>query len=273
MGLLAPKNRVVGTSGTRSVLPTIGTTVLVSVLPIKTLWQLKIRLSVLPGQGRKYPPINQLAKQPQTFDRRISQTTLSLETKFWGRDEHHKERLCPKNYGLKLLTTPGIANPCQEHYDLGFIQKSTNRRPIRHLRGQDRPQRGTRHSPMTPSKEIRRETPSNRWIERRTKNPRKGSENHRKREMRGATRTHEESRQTFYTHHERFIQGIACLLNIHPSLKISPWSSQASPMEDLRKIGSENSKGKWARVSRDGCHPLFSKYIWRQSKDETTPIT
>jgi hypothetical protein len=34
-------------------------------------------------------------------------------------------------------------------------------------------------------------------------------------------------------------------------------------MENLRKIGSENSKGKWARVSRDGCHPLSSKYIWR----------
>jgi hypothetical protein len=27
----------------------------------------------------------------------------------------------------------------------------------------------------------------------------------------------------------RFIQGLACLTNIHPSLKISPWSSQASP--------------------------------------------
>jgi hypothetical protein len=66
-------------------------------------------------------------KQPQTFDRRISQTTWSLETKFWGDDEHPKERLCPNNYSLQLLTTPEIANPCQEHYDLGFIQKSMNR--------------------------------------------------------------------------------------------------------------------------------------------------
>jgi hypothetical protein len=49
--------------------------------------------------------------------------------KFWGDDEYPKERLCPKNYGLKLPTTPRIANPCQEHYDLGFIQKSMNRRP------------------------------------------------------------------------------------------------------------------------------------------------
>jgi hypothetical protein len=29
-------------------------------------------------------------------------------------------------------------------------------------------------------------------------------------------------------------------------------------MENLGKIGSENSKGKWARVSRDCCHPLSS---------------
>jgi hypothetical protein len=50
----------------------------------------------------------------------------------------------------------------------------------------------------------------------------KGSENHRKREMGGATRTLEESRQTFYTYHEKFMQGLAYLLNIHPSLKISP---------------------------------------------------
>jgi hypothetical protein len=44
-------------------------------------------------------------------------------------------------------------------------------------------------------------------------------------------------------------------------------------MENLRKIGSEKSKGKRARASRDGCHPLSSKYIWRQPKGETTPIT
>jgi hypothetical protein len=54
------------------------------------------------------------------------------------------------------------------------------------------------------------------------KNPRKGSENDRKRETGGATRRLEESHQTLYTHHERFIQCLAVLLNIHPSLKISP---------------------------------------------------
>jgi hypothetical protein len=57
MGLLEPKNKVVGTTGTGSVLLTIGTIDLVSVLPIKTLWQLKIRSSVLPAQCWKYHPL------------------------------------------------------------------------------------------------------------------------------------------------------------------------------------------------------------------------
>jgi hypothetical protein len=62
----------------------------------------------------------------------------------------------------------------------------------------------------------------------------KGFENHRKSETGGAIRTLEESRRTFYTYHERFIQGLTCLLNIHPSLKISSRISQASPMENLK---------------------------------------
>jgi hypothetical protein len=80
-----------------------------------------------------------------------------------------------------------------------------------------------RHKALThdPLKEIQRETPSNQRIEGRTKIPRKGSENHRKRDTGGATRTLEESRETFYTHHERFIQGLTFLLNIHPSLSRS----------------------------------------------------
>jgi hypothetical protein len=92
------------------------------------------------------------AGQLQTFDQWISQTTWSFETKLWGDDEHPKERLCPKNYGLKLPTTPRITNLGQEHYELGFIRKSTNRRPNPVFEGQDHPQRGTRHSPMIPSK-------------------------------------------------------------------------------------------------------------------------
>jgi hypothetical protein len=92
-------------------------------------------------------------------------TTRSLETKFWGDDEHPKERLCPKNYGLKLPTTLGIANPWQEHYELGFIQKSTNRRPNPAFEGSRSSTK--RHKALThdPLKEIQREMPSNRRIE------------------------------------------------------------------------------------------------------------
>jgi hypothetical protein len=70
-----------------------------------------------------------------------------------------------KNYGLKLPTTPGIANPWQEHYELGFIQKSTNRRPNPTFEGSRSSSK--RHKALThdPLKEIQRETPSNRRIE------------------------------------------------------------------------------------------------------------
>jgi hypothetical protein len=60
---------------------------------------------------------------------------------------------------------------------------------------------------------------------------------------------------------KRFIQGLVCRPIILPSHKISPWTSQASPMEILRKIGK-----KWSRVPRDGCHPLTTWVIWRQPK-------
>jgi hypothetical protein len=63
---------------------------------------------------------------------------------------------------------------------------------------------------------------------------------------------------------KRFIQ--ACRPIIHPSHKISPWSSQASPIEILGKIGRENRKTKWARVPGVGCHPLTSWVIWRQAE-------
>jgi hypothetical protein len=65
----------------------------------------------------------------------------------------------PQNYGLKLPTTLGIANPCQEHYDLGFIQKSTNRRPNPTFEGSRSSTK--RHKALThdPLKEIWRETP------------------------------------------------------------------------------------------------------------------
>jgi hypothetical protein len=100
--------------------------------------------------------------------------------KFWGDDEHPKEKICPKYFGLWLPTTPGIANLGQEHYELGFIQKSTNRRANPAFEGSRSSTK--RHKALThdPLKEIQRETPSNQRIERRTKIPRKGSENHQK---------------------------------------------------------------------------------------------
>jgi hypothetical protein len=101
-------------------------------------------------------------KQPQTSDRRISQTTWSLETKFWGDDEDPKVKTCPKNYGLKLPRTPGIANPCQEYYDLGFIQKSTNRMPNPTFEGSRSSTKRNKALTHDPLKELRRETPSNR---------------------------------------------------------------------------------------------------------------
>jgi hypothetical protein len=79
------------------------------------------------------------------IDQWISKTTWSLKTKFWGDDE--------------LPTTAGIANPCQEHCDLGFIQKSTNRRPNPAFEGSRSSIK--RHKALThdPLKEIQRETP------------------------------------------------------------------------------------------------------------------
>jgi hypothetical protein len=89
-------------------------------------------------------------------------------------------RICPKNFGLKLPTTPRIVNPRQEHYELGFIQKSTNRRPnpvFEESRSSTKRHKALTHDPL---KEIQREMPSNWRIERRTKIPRKGSANHQK---------------------------------------------------------------------------------------------
>jgi hypothetical protein len=53
---------------------------------------------------------------------------------------------------------------------------------------------------------------------------------------------------------------------ILPSHNISPWSSQASPIEILRKIRRENRKTKWARVPRVGCYPLTPWVIWKQAE-------
>jgi hypothetical protein len=77
----------------------------------------------------------------------------------------------------------------------------------------------------------------------------------------------ERHNQAFRNHAEsscipwRFIQGLACLLIIHPSLKISPWSSQASPRnskgkeEDVGVLDRQPTKGstrsRWMWPCRD----------------------
>ena len=68
----------------------------------------------------------QPAEEHLQIHHRISQTTWSLETKLWGDDEHLKERLCPKNLGLKLPTTPGITDHVEQDLELEFIQNPSN---------------------------------------------------------------------------------------------------------------------------------------------------
>jgi hypothetical protein len=91
-----------------------------------------------------------------------------------------------------------------------------------------------RHKALThdPLKEIRRKTLSN---------PRNQPKNENTKEA--PKRPTEITTPNLIYNRERFVQGLACLLNIHSSLKISPWSSQASPMEILGKIGKPNELG------------------------------
>jgi hypothetical protein len=65
--------------------------------------------------------------------------------------------------------TPGFVNLGQEHDELGFIRKSRSRRPNPVFEGSRSSTK--RHKALThdPLKEIPRETPSNRRIERRMK--------------------------------------------------------------------------------------------------------
>jgi hypothetical protein len=66
--------------------------------------------------------------------------------------------------------------------------------------------------------EYLKETPQNVSM----KITRKGPKNHQKGKTGETTQGLEESRRTFYTYQERFIQGLACFAIIHSSLKISP---------------------------------------------------
>jgi hypothetical protein len=125
--------------------------------------------------------------------------TWSFETKLWGDDEHPKERLCPKITASNSLQPPESQFFGQEHYELGFIRKSTNRRPNLVFEGSRSSTK--RHKALThdPLKEIRRETPSNRRIERRTKIAQKELQKSQKGKL-GRTQTSlEEPHQIIYT--------------------------------------------------------------------------
>jgi hypothetical protein len=119
MGLLAPKNQVIGTTGTGSVLPTryyrpcVGTTDKDSLAAENQVIGTTCTVSVVP------PPLKISPRNSPKLSIDGSLKPLGvLRRKFWGDDEHPKERLCPKNYGLKLPTTPEIVKPMplpQEH--------------------------------------------------------------------------------------------------------------------------------------------------------------
>jgi hypothetical protein len=89
--------------------------------------------------------------------------------------------------------------------------------PMR-LEGQDHQEKGHTNLMCDSQKKSRKETPPKASDE----NPKKSSENHQKGKTGETTNSLEESRRIFYTCEERFIQGLACLLIIHHSLKISP---------------------------------------------------
>jgi hypothetical protein len=121
---------------------------------------------------------------------------LSIETKFWGDDEHPKERLCPKNYGLKLPTTPEIVNLGQEHNDLGFIQKSTDRRPNPTFEGSISSPKVRKASIHVFLKEIRGETNSNSRNHTKNKGTKTSTKRPRKTQL-----------QIFYTNQEIFTRS------------------------------------------------------------------
>jgi hypothetical protein len=100
----------------------------------------------------------------------------------------------------------------------------------------------------------------------------KGSKNHQKGKM-GETRSSlEEPHQVIYTYHEG---SYKVYLASRSSIPLSKSHHEALKLvlKNPRKIGRKVTKGKLARVPRDGYHPLTTWVIWRQPKDETTPIT
>jgi hypothetical protein len=65
---------------------------------VTTSWTVRDDLADGPPYANQHN--RETEKQPPTCDRRISQTTTSLETKFWGDDENPKVKIFPKIYSL-----------------------------------------------------------------------------------------------------------------------------------------------------------------------------
>jgi hypothetical protein len=163
--------------------------------------------------------------------------------------------LCPRTLSLSLPRTTGIADHTNSNTNKELHPKTIASRKFPSVRG---------------VKIIHKEAQGTHpWSPQRNpeKNPPKSAESTEERKhQRGSKRPTKITMPKLLYKPWKIHTGQACLLNIHPSLKISPWSSQASLMENLGKIGREKSKSKWTRVSRDGCHHLSSKFIWRQTK-------
>jgi hypothetical protein len=68
---------------------------------------------------------------------------------------------------------------------------------------------------------------------------------------------------------KRFIQGLASAQSSYP-LTRSHHEALKLVLEIPREKEEVNSKTKWARVPRDGCHPLTTWVIWRQPKVQNT---
>jgi hypothetical protein len=154
--------------------------------------------------GSEWDPIKIL---PQ-----ISQTVIALEPRFGRDDMRQKVMLCPQNSWP--LTPYNVGNRASHELNQGQKTPPKDHRievVFRRLRGQDHPQRGTMHSPMILSKKSEQKPSQICGINRRTKTPKR----HQKRPMETTT-------PNLLYNQERVVQGLACLLNIHPSLKISP---------------------------------------------------
>jgi hypothetical protein len=84
--------------------------------------------------------------------------------KFGGDNEHPKERICPKNYDLKLPTTPGIVKPMplpQEHEEHKNHQNRSRYRGFVGARSPSKEEQGphTRHPTRIPQRNTPKTSP------------------------------------------------------------------------------------------------------------------